>query len=114
MVLPLGNKKVLWEHQKTEQMKNDRKFAESWEKKRTRRWQTAFYFSLIYGILLFALIGAFDMNDQEMKQIYFSKHALIRLIACVAAGYFVSAFWMWRMNEERYKRIKKAKENKGI
>ena len=95
-------------------MKNDRKFAEDWQKKRGKRWTNAIFFSLVYGASVFILIGLVDLSSKSIQEIYFTQHALIQLIGLILAGYFFGAFFIWSMHEERYKRIlKKKQENHG-
>lgn len=93
-------------------MKNDRKFAEDWEKKREKRWTRAILFSLIYGLLIFILIGLIDLSSKSIQEIYFTWTALFQLIILMLAGYFFGAFFIWTMHEERYKRILKKKKEK--
>ena len=95
-------------------MKNDRKFADDWERKRGKRWTNAILFSLAYGVLIFILIGLVDLSSKSIQEIYFTQTALIQLIILILAGYFFGAFFIWTMHEERYKRIlKKKQENNG-
>lgn len=91
-------------------MKNNRKFSEDWKKNREKRWETALYFGLIYGVITSGVIGLFYLSEKPISEIYWSQDAFIRVFIFIVLGYCISAFWLWRMNEERYKRIEKSKE----
>lgn len=91
--------------------KSDRDFFVTWPRKRKNRWIKSIGFAFIYGILVFLLYQLFDyFHTQNLEESFFSTNALIHLLLFILAGYFFSAFWIWTMREERYKRILKKKQ----
>lgn len=89
--------------------KSDLNFIKNWHASRKMGiMKFAALNGIIYGILLFAFTGLFDINKSSFQKVYFSQQSMLIFLIWLFFGIFGYGFMMWWLNQYLFKkRLKK-------